>query len=38
MSRIDAIKELLADDPKDPDLHLMLAAELRQAGQFAEGA
>ncbi len=38
MSRIDALKEMLADDPKDPDLHLMLAAELRQAGRYAEGA
>lgn len=38
VSRIDSIKELLADDPQDPDLHLMLAAELRQAGDYAEAA
>ena len=36
MSRIDTIKELLAQDPKDPDLHLMLAAELRQENRHAE--
>ena len=36
MSRIDAIKAMLAQDPKDPDLHLMLAADLRQADRFAE--
>ena len=38
MSRIEAIKELLAEDPKDPDLHLMLGAELRNAGRFDEAA
>jgi len=38
MSRIDALKGLLAQDPKDPDLHLMLAAELRQESQHAEAA
>ncbi len=38
MSRIEDIKELLAEDPKDPDLHLMLGAELRNAGRFAEAA
>ena len=36
MSRIDAIKGLLAQDPKDPDLHLMLAAELRKETRYAE--
>jgi Flp pilus assembly protein TadD len=36
MSRIDAIKELLAQDPKDPDLHLMLGAELRKENRHAE--
>ncbi|HYB73433.1 MAG TPA: tetratricopeptide repeat protein [Candidatus Sulfotelmatobacter sp.] len=38
MSRIDALKAMLAQDPKDPDLHLMLAADLRQAERFAEAA
>jgi len=38
MSRIDAIKDLLAQDPKDPDLHLMLAAELRKEDRYAEAA
>ncbi len=38
MSRIDAIKAMLAQDPKDPDLHLMLASDLREAGQFSEAA
>ena len=38
MSRIDAIKGLLAQDPKDPDLHLMLAAELRAESRYAEAA
>jgi Flp pilus assembly protein TadD len=38
MSRIDAIKAMLAQDPKDPDLHLMLASDLRQAERFAEAA
>ncbi len=38
MSRIDAIKAMLAQDPKDPDLHLMLAAELRKEDRFAEAA
>ncbi len=38
MSRIDAIKGLLAQDPKDPDLHLMLAAELRTENRYAEAA
>ncbi len=36
MSRIDTIKDMLAQDPKDPDLHLMLAAELRQENRHAE--
>ncbi len=38
MSRIDALKAMLVQDPKDPDLHLMLAADLRETGQFAEAA
>jgi Flp pilus assembly protein TadD len=38
MSRIDAIRGLLAQDPKDPDLYLMLAAELRSEGLHAEAA
>ena len=38
MSRIDAIKAMLAQDPKDPDLHLMLASDLRQAERFGEAA
>lgn len=38
MSRIDAIKDLLAQDPSDPDLHLMLAAELRQEHRYGEAA
>ena len=38
MSRIEAIKNLLAQDPKDPDLHLMLAAELREEDRYAEAA
>lgn len=38
MSRIENIKELLAEDPKDPDLHLMLGTELRNAGRFGEAA
>lgn len=36
MSRIETIKQLLAEDPKDPDLHLMLGTELRNAGRFGE--
>jgi Flp pilus assembly protein TadD len=38
MSRIEAIKALLDQDPEDPDLHLMLGAELRNDGRFAEAA
>ena len=38
MSRIEAIKAMLAQDPQDPDLHLMLAADLRHAERFAEAA
>ncbi len=38
MSRIDALRDLLAQDPRDPDLHLMLASDLRQAERFAEAA
>lgn len=38
MSRIEALKAMLAQDPKDPDLHLMLASDLRHAERFAEAA
>ena len=38
MSRIEAIRHLLDQDPNDPDLYLMLATELRKEDRHAEAA